>query len=107
MYMPDAIRATLEIMEADPQRLRYRNAYNIHAMSFTPQELAGAIQQHLPDFRIAYAVQPNRQAIAATWPHTVDDSAAREDWGWRPAFDLAGMTADMLAKLRNPQINAD
>ncbi len=100
MYMPDAVRATLEIMAADPRRLRFRNAYNIHAMSFTPDELGRAIARHLPHFRLSYAVQPERQAIAATWPHTVDDSAAREDWGWRPAYDLARMTDDLLAQLR-------
>jgi len=100
MYMPDAIRAALELMEADPEHLRYRNAYNIHAMSFTPHELAGAISRHLPHFQISYNVQPERQAIAETWPHTVDDSAAREDWGWRPTYDLELMTSDLLARLR-------
>lgn len=99
MYMPDAIRAAVELMEADAARLHFHNAYNVHAMSFTPAELAAAIRRHLPRFRIDYAVQPERQAIAAGWPHFVDDSAAREDWAWRPAYDLARMTADMLARL--------
>ena len=101
MYMPDAIRATLELMEADPARLRYRNAYNIHAMSFTPQELAGEISHHLPRFQMNYQVQPERQAIAETWPHIIDDSAAREDWDWRPAYTLELMTTDMLRQLRS------
>ena len=78
--MPDAIRAALELMEADQSRLHFHNAYNIHAMSFTPEELAGAISQHLPHFQMRYSVQPERQAIAERWPHAIDDSAAREEF---------------------------
>jgi nucleoside-diphosphate-sugar epimerase len=99
MYMPDAIRAALELMEADSANLHFHNAYNLHAMSFTPAELAGAIRRRLPHFEMRYAVQPERQAIAESWPHFVDDGAAREDWGWRPVYDLALMTVDMLARL--------
>lgn len=99
MYMPDAIRATLELMEADPARLRHRNAFNVAAFSCTPAELAAEIRKHLPHFKIHYQIDPVRQAIADSWPHTLDDSAAREEWGWKPAFDLAAMTADMLAQL--------
>lgn len=99
MYMPDAIRAAIELMEAAAAKLHFHNAYNLHAMSFTPAELAAAIKRHLPHFAMHYAVQPERQAIAASWPHFVDDSAARDDWGWRPAYDLARMTADMLTQL--------
>jgi nucleoside-diphosphate-sugar epimerase len=101
MYMPDAIRAALELMEADAGRLHFHNAYNLHAMSFTPEELAGAIRRRLPGFQVRYEVQPARQAIAESWPHVVDDSAAREDWGWRPAYDLDLMAGDMLDRLSN------
>ena len=100
MYMPDAIRAILELMAADPARLKHRNAFNITATNFTPTELAGEIQKHLPEFRIFYDVDPVRQAIADSWPASLDDSAAREEWGWRHEYDLAAMTRDMLAKLR-------
>jgi nucleoside-diphosphate-sugar epimerase len=96
MYMTDAIRATLMLMDADAQRLRFRNAYNIQALSFTPAELAEAICQTLPDFRITYAVQPNLQSIANSWPRSLDDRAAREDWGWRPMYNLAQLTQTML-----------
>jgi nucleoside-diphosphate-sugar epimerase len=100
MYMPDAVRAILELMDADSARLRHRNAFNITATNFTPAELAVEIQRHLPEFRIVYRVDPVRQAIADSWPESLDDSAAREEWGWRPAFDLAAIAADMLAQLR-------
>ena len=99
MYMDDAIRATLEVMAADPARLRHRNAYNITAMSITPAELATAIRCHIPDFRIDYRIDPVRQAIADSWPHRLDDGVARRDWGWLPAYDLAAMTGEMLACL--------
>jgi nucleoside-diphosphate-sugar epimerase len=99
MYMPDATRAAIELMEAEAGQLRYRNAYNVTAMSFTPAELAAAIRRHLPDFTIEYAVDPVRQAIADSWPHRLDDSAARADWGWQPVYDLAATVADMLARL--------
>lgn len=99
MYMPDAIRAILELMAADPARLTHRNAFNVTAMSFAPAQLAAAIQRHLPDFRIDYDVDPARQAIADSWPRSIDDSAARQEWGWTPRYDLAAMTQDMLEKL--------
>jgi nucleoside-diphosphate-sugar epimerase len=99
MYMPDAIRAIIELMDADPSRLRYRNAYNVTAMSFTPEELAGEIRRHLPDFDLRYEIDPLRQAIADSWPRSLDDSAAREDWGWSPRYGIAAMTADMLGRL--------
>jgi nucleoside-diphosphate-sugar epimerase len=99
MYMPDAIRAAIEVMEADPGRLLHRNAYNIAAMSFTPVEIYAAIKSHVPDFTICYEVDPLRQAIADSWPECMDDSAAREQWQWRPEYDLEGMTADMLDRL--------
>jgi nucleoside-diphosphate-sugar epimerase len=100
MYMPDAIRAMIELMAADPTQLRYRNAYNVTAMSVTPAEIAGEIRQRIPGFVIDYHVDSVRQAIADSWPRSLDDSAAREDWRWRPKFDLPAMTADMLARLR-------
>jgi nucleoside-diphosphate-sugar epimerase len=99
MYMPDAIRAMIELMEADSGPLRYRNAYNVTAMSFTPEELAAEIRRHIPDFALGYHVDPVRQSIADSWPHSLDDRAAKEDWGWAPRFELATMTADMFARL--------
>jgi len=99
MYMPDAIRAMIEMMEADPSGLSNRNAFNVAAMSFTPARLAEEIRVHLPEFAIDYAVDPVRQGIADSWPDAVDDSAAREEWGWRPAWDLPATTADMLDQL--------
>ncbi len=99
MYMPDAIRAAMEIMEADPARLEHRNAYNVTAMSVTPEEMGQAIRKHIPDFELSYTIDPVRQAIADSWPDRLDDSAAREQWGWRPQYDLEAMTADMLERL--------
>ena len=99
MYMPDAIGAMIGLMEADAARLRYRNAYNVTAMSITAAELAAEIRKHIPTFAIDYQVDPVRQSIADSWPRSLDDGAAREDWGFSPRFDLAGMTADMLARL--------
>jgi nucleoside-diphosphate-sugar epimerase len=100
MYMPDAIAAIIAVMEVPAERLRHRNAYNVTAMSITPAELAGEIRKHVPGFAIDYQVDPVRQAIADSWPRSLDDSAARQDWGFSPRFDLATMTADMLAMLR-------
>lgn len=99
MYMPDAVRAMIELMEADQSRLRYRNAYNVTAMSITPAELADEIRRHIPAFAMDFHIDPVRQAIADSWPRSLDDSAAREDWDWRPKFDLATMTSDMLVRL--------
>jgi nucleoside-diphosphate-sugar epimerase len=100
MYMPDALRAAMELMEADPARLQHRNAFNVSAINFTPEEVAAAIRREIPEFVIGYQVDPVRQAIADTWPRAVDDSAAREEWDWRPEYDLKSMTKEMLAKLR-------
>ena len=99
MYMPDAIRAILELMEADATRLAHRNAFNITAMNFTPERLAAEIRKHIPDFRIDYEIDPMRQAIADSWPRSIDDSAARTEWDWAPRYDIAAMTKDMLEKL--------
>lgn len=99
MYMDDAIRATIELMEAPAEKMKTRMSYNLSGMSFSPKEIAAAIQKHIPDFRIDYA--PDfRQQIADGWPQSIDDSAAREHWGWKPQFDLDRMTADMLTNLR-------
>jgi nucleoside-diphosphate-sugar epimerase len=106
MYMPDAIRAMIELMEADAAPLRYRNAYNVTAMSVTPEDLAAQIRKHIPGFVIEYQVDPVRQAIADSWPRSLDDSAARQDWGFKPRYDLAAMTADMLARLREKVVEA-
>ncbi|MGD9829507.1 MAG: NAD-dependent epimerase/dehydratase family protein [Hyphomicrobiaceae bacterium] len=100
MYMPDAVEAMIGVMEADPARLRHRNAYNITAMSVTPAEIAAAIARHIPAFAIDYDIDPVRQAIADSWPRSLDDSAARQDWGWAPRYDLEAMTRDMLARVR-------
>jgi nucleoside-diphosphate-sugar epimerase len=98
MYMPDAIRATIELMEAPASQISIRTSYNISSMSFSPKEIAAAIGEHIPEFRIRY--QPDyRQAIADSWPQSIDDSVARNDWGWKEEFDLKGMTADMLGNL--------
>jgi nucleoside-diphosphate-sugar epimerase len=96
MYMPDALRAIVELMEAPPERLTHRNAYNLTAMSFSPEILAKEIQKHLPDFRMRYDVNPVKQAIADAWPNSLDDSCARQDWAWKPEFDLSAMTDHML-----------
>ena len=99
MYMPDAVAAMIELMEAPEGRLNHRNAYNVTAMSITPAELADAIRQHIPGFIVDYEVDPVRQAIADSWPRSLDDGAARQDWGWSPKFDLDAMTGDMIARL--------
>jgi nucleoside-diphosphate-sugar epimerase len=106
MYMPDAIRAMIQLMEADAAPLRHRNAYNVTAMSITPEELAAEIRRHIPGFAIEYQVDPVRQGIADSWPRSLDDSAARQDWGFAPSYDLGAMTADMLARLREKVVEA-
>jgi nucleoside-diphosphate-sugar epimerase len=99
MYMPDAIRATIELMEAPSEKITTRTSYNISAMSFSPEEIAGEIKKHIPEFSISYAPD-YRQAIANSWPQSIDDSVARNDWGWKPEYDLAAMTKDMLENLQ-------
>ncbi|MBB6215690.1 nucleoside-diphosphate-sugar epimerase [Anaerosolibacter carboniphilus] len=100
MYMPDALDAIVQLMEADPNKLVHRNAFNITAMSFTPEKIFAEIKKHLPEFSMDYHVDPIRQEIADSWPNSLDDSVAREEWGWNPKYDLSSMTVDMLAKLR-------
>lgn len=99
MYMPDAIRATIELMEAPAEKISVRTSYNLSAMSFSPNEMKDSIQQHIPEFTLR--CEPDyRQAIADSWPQSIDDSVARRDWGWKEEYDLAKMTADMLENLR-------
>ncbi len=98
MYMPDAIRATLELMNAPAKSISVRTSYNVAGMSFSPKEITNSIQQHIPDFTINYKPD-SRQAIADSWPQSIDDSVANQDWGWKPEFDLAKMTKDMLDNL--------
>ena len=98
MYMPDAIRATIELMEADASKISIRTSYNISGMSFSPKEIAAEIKNHMPDFSISY--KPDyRQAIADSWPQSIDDKVARNDWGWKEEFALDGMVKDMLENL--------
>ncbi len=99
MYMPDAVQAALQLMEADAGKITIRSSYNIGAISFSPEEVASEIKKHLPEFRIGY--QPDfRQQIADSWPQSIDDSVARRDWGWQPQYDLPSMTKDILTNLK-------
>lgn len=99
MYMPDALRAAIEIMEADPEKLVHRNSFNIASMSFDPEIIYAKIKEYIPDFKMSYKLDPLRQAIADSWPDNLDDSCAREEWGWQPEYDLDAMTRDMLSHL--------
>ena len=100
MYMPDALRAAILIMEADPTRLVHRNSFNIASMSFDPEIIAAKIRELVPGFRMVYDVDPLRQSIAESWPNSLDDSCARAEWDWRPQYDLDAMARDMIEKLR-------
>lgn len=100
MYMPDALRAAIEIMEANPRYLKHRNAFNIASMSFEPEEIAAAIRRYIPNFRMRYEVDPVRQHIADSWPDNMDDTCARKEWGWAPSYDLDSMTQDMIKNLK-------
>jgi nucleoside-diphosphate-sugar epimerase len=100
MYMPDALGAIIDLMEADPSKLIHRNAFNVTAMSFDPEELTAEIKKHIPGFEISYNVDPVRQAIADSWPNSIDASAAAEEWGFKARYDLTSMTSDMLEKLK-------
>ncbi len=99
MYMPDAVKSLIDLMEADSSRLIHRNAYNLAAMHFTPAILAEEIKKHLPDFVIDYDVDPVRQAIADSWPDSMDDSAARSEWDWKPEYDMQMLVKDMIDKI--------
>ncbi len=100
MYMPDALRAAVEIMEADPSRLVHRNSFNIASMSFDPEIIYNKIKEYVPDFKMEYELDSLRQAIADSWPDSLDDTCAREEWDWKPEYDLDLMTCDMLKNLR-------
>lgn len=99
IYMPDALKAAVDIMEADPARLVHRNAFNIASLSFAPETVFAAIKKYKPEFEMVYDVDPLKQSIAESWPDRMDDTCAREEWGWCPAYDLDAMTKDMLEKL--------
>jgi nucleoside-diphosphate-sugar epimerase len=99
MYMPDAIKAAINLMEAPAEKLEHRNAFNVTAMSVTPRDFAASIKKFIPDFEIEYKVDKTKQQIADSWPNSLDDSAASEEWGWNPEYDLDSMTEDMLEKL--------
>ncbi len=100
MYMPDALNAAIDLMEADPTQLKHRNAFNVTAMSFDPEMIRQEILKHIPDFKMRYEHDAVRQKIANSWPNSMDDNCAREEWGWNAKYDLAGMTVDMIDKLR-------
>lgn len=100
MYMPDALRAAVEIMEADPSRLVHRNSFNIASMSFDPEIIYNKIKEYVPEFKMSYELDPLRQKIADSWPDSLDDTCAREEWDWKPEYDLDAMTRDMLENLR-------
>lgn len=99
MYMPDALKAVQQLLETDEANLVHRNAFNIASMSFTPEIIAAEIKKHIPEFQITYKVDPMRQAIADSWPNSIDDTCARNEWNWKPEYTLESMTVDMLEKL--------
>jgi nucleoside-diphosphate-sugar epimerase len=98
MYMPDAIRATIDLMEAPVDLVNVRTSYNLAGFSFDPEQIAAEVRRHIPGFTIDYAPD-QRQAIANSWPRSIDDSAARADWGWKPQYDLSAMVDDMFVNL--------
>jgi nucleoside-diphosphate-sugar epimerase len=100
MYMPDALDAMVDLMEADPAKLKHRNSFNLTAMSFDPEQLYAEIKKHYPDFKMTYEVDPLKQAIADSWPNKLDDTCAREEWGWSPKYNLERMTTDMIETLK-------
>ncbi|MTI48997.1 MAG: L-threonine 3-dehydrogenase [Firmicutes bacterium] len=100
MYMPDALDAIINLAEADPSKLKHRNAFNVTAMSFNPEDIFASIKKFMPEFNMNYDVNPTLQKIANSWPDSLDDSAAREEWGWNPKYDLDSMSKDMLEKLK-------
>lgn len=100
MYMPDALNACVQLMEADPTKLVHRNSFNIASLSFEPEMIYAAVKKHYPDFKMKYEVDPLKQAIADSWPNSLDDTCAREEWGWEPHYDMEKMAADMVEKLK-------
>ena len=104
IYMPDALRACVELMEADPSKLVHRNSFNLASMSFTPEIICAEIRKRMPDFEMDYDIDPVKKAIAESWPNSLDDSCAREEWGWQPEWDLSAMTDDMLRVIRQKNL---
>lgn len=100
MYMPDALNACVQLMEADPAKLKHRNSFNIASLSFEPEMIYAAVKKHFPNFKMTYDVDPLKQAIADSWPNSLDDACAREEWGWEPHYDMNKMAADMVEKLK-------
>ena len=100
MYMPDALRATIELMEADPTKLIHRNSFNLASMSFEPTEIIAEVKRLVPEFEVKFEIDELRQSIADSWPNSMDDSCARAEWGWKPEYDLRAMSEDMVLKLR-------
>ena len=100
MYMPDALRAAIELMEADPTRLVHRNSFNIASMSFEPSQIAAAVKRQIPNFEMTDDVDPLRQGIAESWPNSLDDTCARQEWDWKPQFDIDSMSEDMVRILK-------
>ncbi len=100
MYMPDALHACVQLMEADPSKLIHRNSFNIASMSFTPEIIYQEVKKLMPDFTMDYQVDPVKEAIAISWPNSLDDTCAREEWGWKPQWDLPSMAADMMEKIK-------
>lgn len=96
MYMPDALSACVQLMEANSEKLLHRNSFNITSMSFSPEIIAAEIKKHIPDFEMSYQVEATKEAIARSWPNSLDDTCAREEWGWFPKWNLEDMTEDML-----------
>ncbi len=106
MFMPDAVRATIELMQAPPENIKVRSSYNLAAFSISPADAAESIRKHLPDFEITY--EPDyREQIAGTWPHSIDDSKAREDWNWQHEYDVDSMTEVMLRELSGTRVNSN
>lgn len=100
LYMPDALRAIIQLMEADPDKLVHRNSFNITSMSFTPNQLFAEIKKHLPDATFDYNIDPIKDAISASWPNKLDDSCARKEWGWNPQWGIENMVEDMLKVIK-------
>jgi nucleoside-diphosphate-sugar epimerase len=107
LYMPDALEATTQLMEADPSKLVHRNSFNITSMSFTPEQLFTAIKKRVPEFTWDYNIDPVKDQISASWPDCMDDSCARNEWGWNPKWGLEEMVDDMLAACRKKVENGE
>ena len=105
MYMPDCLKAAIDVMEADSSKFIHRNCFNVASMSFEPEQIAAAIKKVIPGFTMDYDIDPVRQGIAESWPNKMDDSCARAEWGWKPTYDLDSMTEDMIKILSKRLLN--